>query len=95
MAEGLFLSSGIAGGGARTQDQLLGTAEILRQKFQFKGYIHLKIMPGAEKRELLRIPGIGLKGAEAILSARRIRRLRDLSTLKKFGVIAERTAPYV
>jgi predicted DNA-binding helix-hairpin-helix protein len=49
----------------------------------------------AEKRELLRIPGIGLKGAEAILQARRASRLRDLSTLKKLGIIAERAAPYV
>jgi predicted DNA-binding helix-hairpin-helix protein len=46
--KGLFLSSGVAGGGARTQDRLIDTAEILRHKLGFKGYIHLKIMPGAE-----------------------------------------------
>jgi predicted DNA-binding helix-hairpin-helix protein len=49
----------------------------------------------AGKRELLRIPGIGPKGAEAILRARRQSKLRDLSVLKKLGVIAERAAPYV
>ena len=49
----------------------------------------------AGKRDLLRVPGIGLKGAEAILSARRIRKLRDLSSLRRLGVIAERAAPYV
>ena len=49
----------------------------------------------AEKRELLRIPGIGPKGAEAILQARRTNQLRDLSSLRKLGVIAERAAPYV
>src|SRR5512136_2408245 len=43
-AEGIFLSSGIAGGGVRTQDQLLDTADILRHKLGFRGYIHLKIM---------------------------------------------------
>lgn len=48
MAEGIFLSSGIAGGGMRTQDQLLDTAEILRRKLGFRGYLHLKIMPGAD-----------------------------------------------
>jgi predicted DNA-binding helix-hairpin-helix protein len=52
VAEGVFLSSGIAGGGIRTQDQLLATAEILRKKLGFKGYIHLKIMPGAEKAQV-------------------------------------------
>jgi predicted DNA-binding helix-hairpin-helix protein len=49
----------------------------------------------AEKRELIRIPGIGLKGADAILNARRISRLRDLSSLRKLGIIAERAAPYL
>jgi predicted DNA-binding helix-hairpin-helix protein len=49
----------------------------------------------AEKQELIRIPGIGLKGADAILNARRLNKLRDLSTLKKLGIIAERAAPYI
>ncbi len=49
----------------------------------------------AEKRELIRIPGIGLRGADAILSARRISQLRDLSSLKKLGIITERAAPYL
>ncbi len=50
--EGIFLSSGIAGGGMHTQDQLLATAEILRKKMGFRGYIHLKIMPGADKAQV-------------------------------------------
>jgi predicted DNA-binding helix-hairpin-helix protein len=53
-AEGLFISSGLAGGGSRTQDKLLDTADILRNKFGFRGYIHLKIMPGAEKEQVYR-----------------------------------------
>ena len=53
-AEGVFLSSGLAGGGVRTQDKLLDTAELLRKKHQFKGYLHLKIMPGAEKDQVYR-----------------------------------------
>lgn len=53
-AEGVFLSSGVAGGGIRTQDKLLDTADILRNKLGFRGYIHLKIMPGAEKAQVER-----------------------------------------
>lgn len=53
-AEGVFLSSGLAGGGARTQDKLLDSADILRNKLGFRGYIHLKIMPGAEKAQVYR-----------------------------------------
>lgn len=48
VVEGIFLSSGVAGGGVRTQDRLLATAEILRHKLAFKGYLHLKLMPGVE-----------------------------------------------
>ncbi|MCL4527856.1 MAG: radical SAM protein [Chloroflexi bacterium] len=53
-AEGTFLSSGMTGGGVSTQDKLLDTAEILRKKHVFRGYIHLKIMPGAEKAQVER-----------------------------------------
>lgn len=53
-AEGVFLSSGIAAGGVRTMDKLLATAEILRKKHQFKGYLHLKVMPGSEKDQVYR-----------------------------------------
>lgn len=52
--EGLFLSSGLVGGGAHTQDGLIGTAEILRFKLGFRGYLHLKIMPGAERSQVER-----------------------------------------
>lgn len=54
IAEGVFLSSGLAGGGLRTQDRLLATAEILRTKLDFRGYIHLKVMPGAERAQVER-----------------------------------------
>ena len=54
VAQGLFLSSGVAGGGVRTQDRLIATAEILRRKFNYTGYLHLKIMPGAEREQVWR-----------------------------------------
>jgi predicted DNA-binding helix-hairpin-helix protein len=54
IAEGIFLSSGMIGGGIRTQDQLLDAADILRYKLNFRGYIHLKIMPGAERAQVER-----------------------------------------
>lgn len=52
IVQGLFLSSGIAGGGMRTQDRLLDTAYILRHRLGYRGYIHLKIMPGAERDQV-------------------------------------------
>jgi predicted DNA-binding helix-hairpin-helix protein len=52
VVEGLFLSSGIIKGSVATQDKLNITAEILRKKHKFSGYMHLKVMPGAEKDQL-------------------------------------------
>ncbi len=52
LVDGIFLSSGILNGGAATQDRLLDTAAILREKHCYNGYIHLKIMPGAEKDQV-------------------------------------------
>ncbi|HEX3049540.1 MAG TPA: radical SAM protein [Aggregatilineaceae bacterium] len=46
--EGLFLSSGIIRGGIPSQDKILDTGAILREKYGYQGYMHLKIMPGAE-----------------------------------------------
>src|SRR6185503_17264235 len=49
----------------------------------------------AEKRDLLRVPGVGLKGAEAILQARRSGKLRDIASLRKLGIIVARAAPFL
>ncbi len=55
LVDGLFLSSGIFGSGVFTQDKLIDTTEILRKKLGFKGYIHLKVMPGADHDQVLRV----------------------------------------
>jgi len=44
---GLFLSSGVVGTPDCTMDLLNAAARVLRRKHGFKGYIHLKIIPGA------------------------------------------------
>lgn len=46
-AFGLFLSSGVIHSPDATMDILNGVARLLRKKHRFKGYIHLKIIPGA------------------------------------------------
>ena len=48
IVQGLFLSSGVINGSIKTQDLLLETAEILRYRAGFRGYLHIKLMPGAE-----------------------------------------------
>jgi len=52
--QGVFLSTGIFNGGANTQNKLLDTADILRIRHHYTGYLHIKIMPGAEFGQVLR-----------------------------------------
>ena len=46
--DGLFLSSGVAGSGSKTTERLVQVVEMIRHKYGFKGYIHMKVMPGTE-----------------------------------------------
>ncbi|MCF7954687.1 MAG: radical SAM protein, partial [Phycisphaerae bacterium] len=46
---GLFLSSAVAKSPDATMDKLNAVAAILRKNYQFRGFIHLKIMAGASK----------------------------------------------
>ncbi|MBK8796634.1 MAG: radical SAM protein [Anaerolineales bacterium] len=71
LVEGLFLSSGIIKGGVTTQDKILDAAEILRKHYNYRGFIHLKVMPGAEYDQVRRAmqladrASINLEGATA------------------------------
>ena len=47
--EGLFLSSGIVKSSDHTMEQLVETARILREEHDFRGYIHLKMIPEADR----------------------------------------------
>ncbi len=82
--EGLFLSSGILNGGVTTQDKLLDTADILRNKLGYRGYMHLKIMPGAEKDQLRRAMQLADR-VSANLEAANPGRMPTLAPMKNFA----------
>ncbi|MFN2149272.1 MAG: radical SAM protein [Anaerolineales bacterium] len=54
IVSGLFLSTGMFAGGPNTQNKLLDCAEILRRRLGFRGYLHLKLMPGVERGQVMR-----------------------------------------
>jgi len=84
IVEGMFLSSGMVGGGVKTQDKIIDTAQILRNKKKFTGYMHLKIMPGAEQDQIMEI----MKWADRVsinLEAPNPERLEFLAPKKNFG----------
>jgi predicted DNA-binding helix-hairpin-helix protein len=43
-----FLSSGIDKDANETQEKMIDAVRILRKKYEYKGYIHLKILPGVD-----------------------------------------------
>ena len=49
MVFGLFLSSGVIGTADYTMERINTVARLLRNKYHFRGYIHLKIIPGASE----------------------------------------------
>lgn len=83
ITEGIFLSSGVVGGGIRTQDLLIDTAEILRNKLGYRGYLHLKVMPGAEKEQVFRSMQLSDR-ISVNLEAPNTNRLQKLAPHKQF-----------
>ncbi len=53
VVDGLFLSSGVVGT-TQTMDEMLATTELVRLKYGFRGYVHLKLLPGAESAHIAR-----------------------------------------
>ncbi len=56
--EGLFLSSGIPRDPEVAMEKTLEVVELLRTKFYFNGYIHLKLIPGANYDQIKRASAI-------------------------------------
>ncbi|MGH7334512.1 MAG: radical SAM protein, partial [Candidatus Rokuibacteriota bacterium] len=52
LAQGLFLTSGVPGRPHRAMDRMLATLEILRRRQGFRGYIHVKLLPGIERAQV-------------------------------------------
>ena len=54
LAEGLFLSSSIERNPDADMARMIATAELVRKRFGFRGYIHLKVLPGASQAAIER-----------------------------------------
>ncbi len=49
---GIFLSSAVGCSPVTLMDRLLDTVTLIRHRYGFKGYIHLKLLPGAEADQI-------------------------------------------
>jgi predicted DNA-binding helix-hairpin-helix protein len=53
--EGLFVTTGIPGRPVKVMDDLIAALELLRERHRFGGYIHVKLVPGAEPAQIERL----------------------------------------
>jgi predicted DNA-binding helix-hairpin-helix protein len=56
--EGLFITTGIPGRPMKVMDDLIRVLELLRETHRFTGYIHVKILAGAEQSQVERITAL-------------------------------------
>jgi predicted DNA-binding helix-hairpin-helix protein len=80
---GLFLSSGIAGSGSKTTERLVQVVEIVRNKYRFDGYIHLKVMPGTEYQYVEAAHRLGTR-LSVNIETPTAEMMRRLSTMKDY-----------
>ena len=59
--EGLFLTTGIPARPTRVMDALIRVLELLREKHRFTGYIHTKLLAGAEQAQIERITALATR----------------------------------
>lgn len=101
--QGMFLSSGIIKGSVTTQDKIIDTAEIVRKRYNYKGYLHLKVMPGIEYEQLYRLMqladrvSVNLEGPnqerlDALAPKKDFK--RELLTMLQWAEVIRREHPY-
>ncbi|HEY4132855.1 MAG TPA: radical SAM protein, partial [Gemmatimonadaceae bacterium] len=59
--EGLFITTGIPGRPVKVMDDLITVLELLRHTHKFDGYIHVKILPGAEPAQVERATALATR----------------------------------
>lgn len=82
--EGLFLSSGIIKDADTTMEEMNQAAYLLRNKYSYKGYIHLKVIPGASRDNIKHAMQLADRVSINIEAATK-EGLSDLSSTKNYN----------
>jgi predicted DNA-binding helix-hairpin-helix protein len=59
--EGLFITTGIPARPEKVTDDLIAVLELLRIRHRFAGYIHVKLVPGAEAAQIERVTALATR----------------------------------
>jgi predicted DNA-binding helix-hairpin-helix protein len=54
LVDGIFLSSAVCAGAERTMDRMIDCVDMIRRRYEFDGYIHLKLLPGISEAQIER-----------------------------------------
>ncbi len=88
LVKGAFLSSSVDGDPETTMERLIRTTELLRHRYGFRGYIHLKIMPGVSQDLMCRAVELADR-VSVNLEAPGSKRLGSLCPEKDFHLMLE------
>ncbi len=80
---GLFLSSGIAGDGSKTTERLVKVVDAVRNRYGFRGYIHMKVMPGAAYEYVEAAHRLGTR-LSVNIEAPSVEHMQKLSAMKDY-----------
>lgn len=103
LIQGLFLSSAVTKDTDLITEKMIETARIMREKLNFQGYLHLKILPGASKEHVKQLAHYAnrlsvniespLKSSFSELSSTKdysidlLRRMRWAKEMKERGIV--------
>jgi len=97
---GLFLTSGVIGSPDHTMEQMVAVAELLRRRHQYRGFLHLKIIPGSSDAAIEAALGMASAVSLNVEAPRRsafvglsTRKDYDRDIVRPIHIISRLTAP--
>ncbi|VVB74178.1 Radical SAM superfamily protein [Candidatus Tiddalikarchaeum anstoanum] len=88
--EGFFLSSGIVKDSDYTMQKMITAVELLRNKYSFNGYVHLKILPGTSRNLIEQAASLSDR-ISLNLETPNSSRMSELSSVKEYKLDLLRT----
>lgn len=93
-AEGFFLSSGIIHDADTTMTEMIDVVRLLRIKYLFRGYVHLKILPGTSQHLVKQASELADR-MSLNLEVPSASRMKDISSVKDYKIDILRRHSYM
>jgi len=87
--EGLFLSSGVGGDSDKSVERIIDCARLIRRKYKFAGYMHLKVLPGVSREHVNQLSELADRVSINVEAPSKVR-MHELSSTKDYNIDIER-----